>query len=161
MKKRPTLLLILPIGTIVIFLGFVYLSNPIVLNGSSNYDDMNGTKDTVIHLYNKGISKVLLKEVFINNQAGTEKVELGVSYDTLQLVQSGTDNKLIIIQVIDKEYINPRIPSEEILGVINENDMTPIHYGIRIKDSEEPIESITFKYNYLGFPVVKEIKINN
>ena len=75
---------------------------------------------------------MLLKEVLINNQAGDKKVELGVSYDTSQIVQSGTDNKLIMFGELDKEYVNPRIPSREILGIINKNEMTPIHYGIRI-----------------------------
>ena len=161
MKNRLTVLSFFLIATILVFLGFVYLSKPIVLDGSSTYEDMNGNKDSVIHFYNEGISKVLLKEVLINNQAGTKEVELGVSYDTSQIVQSGTDNKLIMFGELDKEYVNPRIPSGEILGIINKKEMTPIHYGIRIMDYDEPIESITIKYKYLGFPVYKEITFNN
>ena len=157
MKKRLPVISILLIGTIVVFLGFVYFSKPIVLDGSSTYEDMIGNKDIVIHLYNEGISKVLLKKVLINNKAGTKKVELGVSYDTSQNVQSGTDNKLIMFGELEKEYVNPRIPSGEILGIINKKEMTPINYGIRIMDYDEPIESITIKYKYLGFPVTKKI----
>ena len=157
MKKRLTVISIILTGAIVVFLGFVYLSKPIVLDGSSTYENRNGNKDIVIHLYNEGISKVLLKEVLINNQAGTNKAELGVSYDTSQNVQSGTDNKLIMFGELEKEYVNTRIPSGEIQGIINKKEMTPIHYGIRIMDYDEPIESITIKYKYLGFPVSKKI----
>ncbi|MFC5602778.1 hypothetical protein [Sporosarcina koreensis] len=161
MKKRISITSIILLGTFVIFLGFIYLSNPIVLNGSSStYEDINGEKDIIIHFYNEGIGRVLLKEVLINNQVDNTKVELGISYDTSQLVQSGTDNKLIMFGELDKEYVNSRIPSEEILSIINKKEMTPIHYGIRIKDYEKPIESITIKYKYLGFPVSKELTFN-
>ncbi|MDW0118357.1 hypothetical protein QTL97_15605 [Sporosarcina thermotolerans] len=160
MKKLTLVTSIILFGLLVVFLGFIYISNPIVMNGSySTYEDMSGEKDIVIHFYNEGISRVLLKEVLINKRVNS-KVELGVSYDTLQIVQSGTDNNLIVFGELDKEYVDPKITSEEILGIINKKEMTPIHYGIRIKDYEEPIESITIKYKYLGFPVTKEIKLN-
>lgn len=161
MKKLALVTSIILLGTIAGFFGFIYLSNPIVLNGSnSTVEDVSGDKDIVIHFFNEGISRLQLKEVLINKRV-SNKVELGVSYDSSQIVQSGTDNKLIVFGELDKEYVNPRIPSEEIPGVINKNEMTPIHYGIRIKDYEESIESLTIKYTYLGFHVSKEITFTN
>ncbi|WP_339254107.1 hypothetical protein NSQ43_06645 [Sporosarcina sp. FSL W8-0480] len=148
-------------GLIVASIGFIYISNPMVIDGShSTHEDVSGEKDIVIHFYNKGISRLLVKEVLINKH-GNSIVELGVSYDTSQIVQCGTDNKLIVFGELNSEYVNPRIPSEEIPSMINKKENTPIHYGIRIKDYEEPIESITITYKYLGFPVTKEITFVN
>lgn len=136
------------------FLGFIYLSNPLVLGGSSTYDDFNGYKDIVLDLYNEGISNVLIKEVLINNQAGN--VDLGISYD-LQYVQSHTDNESIKFYELGEKVVNPKKVGEQV--IYNKEEITPIHYGIRIKNFKEPIKSITIKYKYLGLPVSKEIKI--
>ncbi|MDN4608563.1 hypothetical protein [Sporosarcina highlanderae] len=161
MKRRALVKSTILFGIIAAFLGFIYLSNPIVLNGSnSTVENPGGDKDIVIHFHNEGISRVQLKEVLINKRVNNE-VELGISYDTSQIVQSGTDNKLIVFGELDSEYVNPQIPSEEIVGIINRKEMTPIHYGLRIKDYGEPIESITIKYRYLGFPVSKEFTFTN
>ncbi|OCA84402.1 hypothetical protein A8F94_17020 [Bacillus sp. FJAT-27225] len=161
MKKLLTVVSIILTGTIVLFLGFIYLSNPIVLNGSSTYEDPNGSRDIVFHLYNEGISKVSIKKVLINNQVDNKKVDLGISYDTPQIVQSGTRNEMIKFFELGDVFVNPRIQSNQVKDALNKKEMTPIHYGIRIKNFTEPIESITIKYKYLGLPITKEINVMN
>jgi hypothetical protein len=146
-------------GTFVVFLGLIYFSNPIVINGSSTYEDMNGNKEIVFHLDNEGINKVLIKEVLINNQVG--KVDLGISYDTSHIVQSGTDNESIKFVDLGEEFVNPRLSSDQVIDAINKKENTPIQYGIRIKDFKEPIETITIKYKYFGLPISKEINVVN
>jgi hypothetical protein len=142
-----------------VFLGFIYLSNPIVINGSSTYEDMNENKEIVFHFDNEGINKVLIKEVLINNQVG--KVDLGISYDTSHIVQSGTDNESIKFVDLGEEFVNPRLSSDQVLDALNKKENTPIHYGIRIRNYKEPIEFISIKYKYFGLPVSKEINVIN
>lgn len=162
MKKLRVLSLIVLVSVTIGFLCFIYLSNPIVLNGNnSTYEDKNGYHDIVFDIYNQGISKVLIKEVLINEQDSSTKVDLGISYDTLQYVQSESDNKLIIFVALDEAYVNLKIPSDQVVDVINKREMTPIHYGIRIKNYKDPIKTITIKYKYLGLPVSKVINVNN
>ncbi|ALC91730.1 hypothetical protein AM500_19545 [Bacillus sp. FJAT-18017] len=159
MKKSLTVLSIMLTGTLVVFLGLIYFSNPITINGSSTYEDMNGNKEIVFHLDNEGISKVLIKEVLINNQVG--KVDLGISYDTSHIVQSGTDNESIKFVDFGEEFVNPRLSSDQVIDALNKKENTPIQYGIRIKNFKQPIEFITIKYKYFGLPVSKEINVIN
>ncbi|WP_043932926.1 hypothetical protein [Bacillus sp. EB01] len=159
MKKSFTVLSIILTGTLVAFLGFIYLSNPIVINGSSTYEDTNENIEIVFHLDNEGINKVLIKEVRINNQVG--KVDLGISYDTSDIVQSGTDNESIKFVDLGEEFVNPRLSSDQVIDALNKKENTPIQYGIRIKNFKEPIEFITIKYKYFGLPVSKEINVIN
>ena len=156
--------LITPIAIFLLiggFISFIYFSNPISINGIfTNYKDQ-GLKEIVFNIENMGIKELTLKEVTINHNKTPKELALGISYDTLQVVQSGTDSQNIKFMDLNKENIYPKIPSEKVIEIINRNEMTPISYGIRVEFYEENIETLNVKYKYFGFPVTKKISVKN
>ena len=161
MKKIRNVTFIVLVCLSLGFLGFIYLSNPIVINGTSIYKDANGNDEIVFDVNNEGINKLRIKEVLINNQPNNQLIDLGISYDTLQIVQSNTDNELIKFYALDEKSVLPQKTSDEVAAALTQKEMTPLHYGIRVNNFKEPIESITIKYKYFGLSVSKEIKVHH
>ena len=159
MKKLRNIIAIL-VGCIVIgFIGFIYLSNPLVYYGNSTYEEPSGYKDIVFEIKNEGISAVLIKEVLVNNQPGDEIIELGISHDTFQIVQSETENEQIKFYPLGEMEIITTIPNDQAFKLLREKKMTPFHHGIRVKNYHEPIKTLTIKYKYFGFLVTKELNV--
>ncbi|UOE95898.1 hypothetical protein [Alkalihalobacillus sp. LMS39] len=100
--------------------------------------------------------------VKVNERNDSNIVQLGVSYDTAQFVQYGTDNPNIKFMEFDQEPILPKIsPEEDVKAIIEKNEMTPIHYGIKVEQPEHLIEALTIQYTYFGFPVTKTYKVRD
>lgn len=144
----------------LVFITFVQLSNPILIDGVSISTKEEGKNDVVFQIYNKGFKSIRIKEVTLNNKKQPKELALGISYVS-QLVQSGTDNPFIKFMKIDSELIEPRLTIKEMREAIKSKGMTPIHYGIRVEYYEEPIESMTIKYQYFGFPVTKKYSLES
>ena len=159
MKKLRNIIVIL-LGCIVLgFVSFIYLSDPLVYYGNSTYEEPSGYKDIVFEIKNEGISKVLIKEVLVNNQPGDEIIELGISHDTFQIVQSETGNEQIKFYPLGEMEVITKIPKDQAYKLFHQKKMTPFHYGIRVKNYNEPIKTLTIKYEYFGFPVTKEVNV--
>lgn len=153
MKRIRNVMLLVIIILAIGFFAFAHLSNPIVLEETSS---SNRSNDVVLHLYNEGLSKVQLTDVLINNQPSNLLVDLGV---LVQFVQS--QNEVNTYFDLGQGLVIPRVTTESILDVIDQTELAPMQYGIRIKNFKEPIESITIKYKYLGLTISKEIKITS
>ncbi|SFA87719.1 MULTISPECIES: hypothetical protein [unclassified Bacillus (in: firmicutes)] len=159
MKKKLSIISLILIFSVLVFITFAKFSNPICIDGVSISIKEDGKNDVVFHIYNKGLKSVTIEEFTLNNKNHPKGLALGISYDTQQLVQSGTNNPLIKFMKIDSELIEPRLTNQEMKEAIKRKEMTPIHYGIRVEYDEEPIESMTIKYQYFGFAVTKKYSL--
>jgi hypothetical protein len=152
------------IGASVLFililsaLSSIYLSNPIIINGISEYHK-DGRKEIVLETINKGISSIRIQEVRVNGNNKPKRIYLGISYDTNQMVQYGLNDPLIQFVALDKEDIIPELTIDETLKAIKRKEKTPIKYGIRIEFCEEAIHNVTVKYKYFGFVIRKKIPL--
>ncbi|MFA9558256.1 hypothetical protein ACERII_13190 [Evansella sp. AB-rgal1] len=159
MKNKIVLLPVLTFFIISLcFIGYVYFSNPLVFSGGSQYSK-DGIEQTVYDFSNNGFMDITLKEVTVNGKKEPKNVALGVSYDTLQGVQVGTDNPNILFMKLDEEKIQRKITSNQALEVINKNEGTPLSYGILVEYYEEPIESLTVTYMYFGLSIKKNMEV--
>ncbi len=143
------------------FYAFVHLSNPIVLDGfSSTSLNPDGSMDISYSFYNAGVSKIQIQEVFLDDVASKGTIDLGISHDTTQIVQAGTTSPNTLFYNLQEKTIHPRLSEEEITEALNKKVMTPIFYGIRIKEYKGPIHTIAIQYKYLGLTVTKEFHVN-
>ena len=143
---------------IIGFLLFVFLSNPLVINGASTYTDGEGRQEIVFQFDNEGYRNITILDVTINSSQPSS-VALGVSYDTGQHVQSGVDNPLILFMEVDAEAIRPRLNKEQIDDALRKKEMTPIHYGILVTNAGEWLEGMTITYSYFGVHVRKKVDL--
>ncbi|WP_026674885.1 hypothetical protein [Alkalihalobacterium bogoriense] len=157
MKKIITSILL---ASILAFFLFIYTSQPLKIEGHSTFDDGH-TQVVVYELHNDGFTKVHIKDVAVNGRSDSDIVQLGVSYDTSQFVQFLSDNPNIMFMEFDQEPIFPKVSPKDIKAIIEKNEMTPIHYGIKVEQPEHLIESLTIQYRYFGFPVTKTYKVRD
>lgn len=161
MKKKSKLIVIslIPLLTGVVFFTFVQLSNPIRIDGVSTSTKEDGKKEIVFQIYNKGLKRITIKEVTLNNGKQPKELALGISYDTGHLVQIGTDDPMIKFMKVDAAPIKPNLNNKEISEAIKRKENTPIYYGIKVEFHNEPIKSMTVKYKYFGFSVTKKYNL--
>ncbi|WP_078548599.1 hypothetical protein [Litchfieldia alkalitelluris] len=157
MSKKFTIVIL---GILILsFVAFIQFSNPLKMDGIFTTTNENGKIDIVFEVSNEGFNRIKLREVTINNNKTPDSLELGISYDTGHLVQSGLDHPLIRFTEIDEKYIFPSLSPQESMKAIERKEMTPIHYGIKVEFHDELMESMTIKYYYFGFPVTKKYSL--
>ena len=162
MKKLSLIIACIIISLIGGFISFVYLSNPLVLDGSKTiHTKPNNTFDITYNIYNKGSRNIEFQEVYINGEASHETIDLGISFDTGHIVQAGTTNPNTLFFPLQEQSVKPKLSNEEIDEALKKKEMTPIDYAIRIKDFTGTIEIMTIKYNYFGFTVTKQFELND
>ena len=133
--------LILGVGLLMVsliggFISFIYLSNPLVLDGSRteylNPNNPNNSFDITYDIYNNGSRNIEIQEVLINH-ASNETIELGISFDS-QFVQAGTSNPNTVFFALQQHPVKPELTPEEKNEAFKKKEMKPMHYGILLKD---------------------------
>ncbi|WP_100333407.1 hypothetical protein [Bacillus alkalisoli] len=146
--------------TTIVLLSFVYFSTPIAIYGmAENYKDDDAS--IIYQIENNGKKELVIQELYINDEKKHTNVTLGISYDSIQYVQEGTNNSNIIFHTIDEKAVLPKINYKNVIEVIELKNMTPISYGIRIMDYQQPIDTISIKYKYYGIPITKKYNVSN
>ena len=162
MKKLSLIIACLIISLIGGFLSFVYLSNPLVMAGFKTiHTKPNNTFDITYNIYNKGSRNIEIQEVYINGKASHETIDLGISFDTSQIVQAGTTNPNTLFFPLQEQPVKPKLTNEEIEDALKKKEKTPIDYAILVKDFTGTIETMIIKYNYFGFTVTKQFEFND
>ena len=158
MKKLIFGVVILMVSLIGGFLSFVYLSNPLVLDGSrTEYLKPNNSFDITYDIYNKGSRNIEIQEVLINH-ASNETIELGISFDS-QFVQAGTSNPNTLFFALQQHPVKPELTPEEKNEAFKKKEMKPMQYGILLKDFTGTLHTITIKYKYFGLTVTKHYEL--
>lgn len=139
-------------------LAYIYWSEPLKFNGSSTRSYEDGREEIVFDLTNTSRTGITIHKVKLNGKLHEEAM-LGMSIDTGQLVQSGTDNKGIQFFPLSEYVIRPRIPGDQVTEVIKKQEGTPIHYGILVERDEETIEQLTLTYSFYGFRITRTYHI--
>ena len=161
MKKFSIFMSIVIASMIIGFFTYVKVSNPLVMDGfSSTYLKPNDTYDITFGFYNEGLRAIQIEEVFINGKAGEGTVDLGISFDNLQLVQPGIKNPNTLFFPLQEKTVNPKLTNSEVTEALNKGVMTPLLYGIRVKDYIGTIETLSIQYKYLALTVTKHFEIN-
>ena len=161
LKKLILGIVILIVSLIGGFISFVYLSNPLVLDGSRteylNPNNPNNLFDITYDIYNKGSRNIEIQEVLINH-ASNETIELGISFDS-QFVQAGTSNPNTVFFALQQHPVKPELTPEEKNEAFKKKEMKPMHYGILLKDFTGTLHTITIKYKYFGLTVTKHYEL--
>jgi len=135
-------------------LAYIYWSEPLKLTGYSTRSYSDGKEEIVFDLKNKSHTGITIHKVMLNGKPHEEAM-LGMSIDTGQAVQSGTDNKGIRFFSLSEFAINPDIPYDQKSEVIKKQEGTPIHYGVLLERDNDKLEQLTLTYSFYGFRVTR------
>ncbi|WP_028558935.1 hypothetical protein [Paenibacillus pinihumi] len=137
-------------------LAYVYLSKPLIVNGYSALTHSSGKQEIVYSLVNKSKTGIKIHEVKLGGKLHDEAM-VGISFDTGQLVQSGTQNPGIQFFPLNQAVIRPALSTEEVFVAMSKKEMTPIHYGVRVECNNEEMKTLTFTYSYYGLKVTRQL----
>jgi hypothetical protein len=103
--------------------------------------------------------KIDILNVKINGEDPLDPVQLGITYDSGQLVQI-LPNPVPEIKFMNLKAasIAPKLTQKEFYAALEKKVHTPTHYGLRIFNENKPIQSVTIHYKYLGLTKTKKIK---
>ncbi|MCM3630616.1 hypothetical protein M3194_25115 [Paenibacillus glycanilyticus] len=134
---------------------------PLVNDGVSTISTPEGELlEYVVDLQNQGFRKIDLVSVTIGGPPDPGPVQLGITYDSGQIVQVLPEPVPAIEYMgIHDSSIYPALSDAEFRKAVAMKTHTPIHYGIRFAANRGPIHSVTVKYKYLGF--TKKLTITN
>ncbi|UVI32891.1 hypothetical protein [Paenibacillus spongiae] len=158
-KKNKRILAFIGLFAIVVFVAgfsYVYLSDPLRVDGVTNYD--NERKKLLLSVVNEGKGSLHLKKVQVNGSAEPQQAELGMSY-SMQLVLGGIEGSPQAAFVgLDEEPITPARKAKDVRDIIDSKMAKPIHYGIRIVNDTN-MNDVTITYRYFGITKTKRIDI--
>ncbi|WP_165347212.1 hypothetical protein, partial [Gottfriedia acidiceleris] len=96
----------------VVFYTFVQYSNPIQIDGISTNTKVEGKKEVVFQIFNKGLRQITIKEVTVNHGKKPNGLALGISYSGL-LVQPVTGDPRTKFMKIGAVPVYPRLNPNE------------------------------------------------
>ncbi|WP_042166474.1 hypothetical protein [Paenibacillus gorillae] len=158
LRKRGKWIAIAGLVVLIVFLGFFAAAQrPLKADGITTIAD---SQTLIIGLVNHGFLDIKLTEVAVNGKwRPAQDVQLIVSYTLHSVAGSGlNEDPNIKFVAMDAMKIHPKLSVEEVQKYKGRTD-TPIGYGIRIK-SEDKIEQITIRYNYMGLPFTKTMTVD-
>lgn len=144
-------------GLLFSILHWYRITDPLANNGL-NIKEQENQSEYVLELSNEGYGKIDILSVKINGGDASDMVQLGVTYDSPQMVQILPDpDPSIEFMDIHASSIYPKLSIEEFHEAIKKKVHTPMQYGLRFRYNKKSIQSVTIKYKYLGFTKVKKI----
>ncbi|WP_188888172.1 hypothetical protein [Paenibacillus radicis (ex Gao et al. 2016)] len=158
LRKKGKWIAIAGLAVLVVFLSlFAAAQRPLKADGITTIAE---SETLIIGLVNHGFWDIKLTDVAVNGKwRPAQEVQLIVSY-TLHLVAGSglEEDPNIKFVAMDAMKIHPKLSTEEVQKYKGSTD-TPIGYGIRIS-SEDKIEQITIRYNYMGLPFTKTMTVD-
>ncbi|MFF2091406.1 hypothetical protein [Paenibacillus sp. NPDC058174] len=158
LRKRGKWIAIAGLVILIVFLGFFAAAQrPLKADGITTIAE---SETLIIGLVNNGFWGIKLTDVAVNGKrVPAQDVQLIVSYTQHLVAGSGLEeDPNIKFVAVDAMKIGPKLDAEEVQKYKGRTD-TPINYGVRII-SDEKIEQITIRYNYMGLPFTKTMTVD-
>lgn len=154
--------LILILGLFISSYIWYRTSEPLMIDGLSETKSPDGKhEEYVIELVNEGYGNIDILDVKINGEDASDLVQLGITYDSGQMVQILPDpHPEIKFMNINASAIFPKLTQKEFYAALEKKVHTPMQYGLRIFNKNKPINSVTIRYKYLGFIKTKKLTGN-
>ncbi|RJE88379.1 hypothetical protein D3P07_10245 [Paenibacillus sp. 1011MAR3C5] len=139
-------------------LSYIYWSEPLKLNGNSTMSYSDGSEEIVFHLTNSSRTAIKLHEVMLNGKPH-EETTIGISIDTGQFVQIGTDNEGIHFFSLEDTVVQPDLTTAQKVESIKKKEGKPIHYGVRLVLDDDVLQQLTLVYSFYGFRVTRTYQL--